>query len=163
MRDDTRRPHTSRRLATRAGRPDLSGLSADSAARATPSLAAALDTATNFAEAMHVEVWRRPCQDGAGTAVLLRASPTTSSPLLCSGDFTLLQGGLEYNAVLLQDVGGGRLCADLGSAITVILDAAEGPSIAFDREQAFTLSFAGWASGAPSSSRPACPARPRLR
>ena len=99
---------------------------------------------------MHVEVWRRPCQDGAGTAVLLRASPTTSSPLLCSGDFTLLQGGLQYNALLLQDVGGGRLCADLGSAITVILDAAEGPSIAFDREQAFTLSFAGWASGAPT-------------
>ena len=111
--------------------------------------AVTLDTATNFGEGMHVQVWRQACQDGTGSAVLMQAVPTTASPLLCSGDFTLLQGGLQHNAVLLPALGSVRLCADLNSAATVILDAAAGPPIAFDREQAFTLSFAGWDSGAP--------------
>jgi hypothetical protein len=119
--------------------------------------AIALDTATNFGEAMHVQVWRRACQDGTGSAILMQASATTAAPLLCSGDFTLLQGGLQYNAVLLPAVGSSRLCADLISAATVVLDAATGPPIAFDREQAFTLSFAGWDNGAPKLIQAAVP------
>src|SRR5262249_4745390 len=45
--------------------------------------------------------------------------------------------------------GGARLCGDLTGPTTLILDAAEGPAIAFDREQAFTLSFGGWDNGGP--------------
>src|SRR5262245_29746662 len=47
-----------------------------------------LDTGTNFGESLHVEVWRQACQDSTGTAVLMRASPITTAPLFCSGDFT---------------------------------------------------------------------------
>ncbi len=107
------------------------------------------DTATSFGESLHVQVWRQACQDGTGTAVLVHASPTTVAPLFCSGDFTLLQAGLQHNAVLLPALGSPRLCTDLTSPTTVILDAAAGPPIPFDREQAFTLSFAGWDNGAP--------------
>ena len=59
--------------------------------------------------------------------------------------------------VLLPAVGSSRLCADLISAATVVLDAATGPPIAFDREQAFTLSFAGWDNGAPKLIQAAVP------
>jgi len=107
-----------------------------------------LDPVTSFGESLHIQVWRVACQDGTGTAVLAQASPASARPLLCSGDFTLLQGGLLHNAVLMPAPGSGRLCADLVSPITVILDAAEGLPIAFDREQAFTLSFSDWVNGA---------------
>jgi hypothetical protein len=112
--------------------------------------AVVLDTATNFGERLHLQVWRQACRDGTGSAVLMQASPTTAVPLFCSGDFTLLQGGLLYNAVLLPALGSARLCTDQTSPITVILDAATGLPIAFDREEAFTLSFAGWDNGAPT-------------
>ncbi len=124
---------------------------------APTSAAVLLDTATNFGEGLHVQVWRQACQDGTGSAVLMHASPATAAPLLCSGDFTLLQGGLQHNAALLAAPGGGRRCADLTSPTTVILDAAAGPLIAFDREQAFTLSFAGWVNGAPKLIQAAVP------
>ncbi len=108
--------------------------------------AVALDT-VNFGEGMHVDVWRQACLDGTGSAVLMRAAPTASLPFLCSGDFTLGQGGLQHNAVLLVTLTSARFCADLFAAATVIVDGALGPAIAFDREQAFTLAFAGWDAG----------------
>jgi len=116
------------------------------ASPASPS--AALDT-VNFGEGMHVDVWRQRCLDGSGSALLMRVAPTTASPFLCSGDFTLLQNGLRYNALLLPAPASPRLCADLAGATTVILDAAAGPAIAFDNRQAFTLVFSGWDNGAP--------------
>jgi hypothetical protein len=121
------------------------------------SAAVLLDTATNFGERLHLQVWRQACQDGTGSAVLMHAAPTTAAPLFCAGDFTLLQGGLQHNAVLLATLGSPRFCADLTSPTTVILDAAAGPPIPFDREQPFTLSFAGWDNGAPELIQAAVP------
>jgi hypothetical protein len=109
---------------------------------------AALDT-INFGEGMHVDFWRQPCLDGSGSALLMRAAPTTANPFLCSGDFTLLQNGLRYNALLLPTPTTARLCADLTASTTVILDGAAGPAIAFDGRRAFTLVFTGWDNGAP--------------
>src|SRR5262245_65690536 len=67
-----------------------------------------LDTATNFGESLHVQMWRQACQDGTGTAMLMRVSPVTAVPLLCSGDFTLLQSGLQHNPVLRPAAGAAR-------------------------------------------------------
>lgn len=105
----------------------------------------------NFGEGMRVEVWRQGCQDGTGSAVLMRATPAAGSPtpFLCSGDFRLQQNGLSYNALLSTSAGGARFCGDLAAPLTVVVEAATGPAIAFDREQAFTLAFAGWDAGNP--------------
>jgi hypothetical protein len=70
-------------------------------------------------------------------------------PFLCSGDFTLLQNGLRYNALLLPAPTSGRMCADLAAPTTVILDGAAGPAIAFNSGHAFTLVFTGWDNGGP--------------
>ncbi len=110
---------------------------------------AALDTA-NFGESMHVEIWRHACLDGTGTVLLMRASPSTAAPFLCSGDFSLVQGGLQHNTVLRLSAEGARLCADLLAPTTVVVDSATGPAIPFDPAQAFTLVFAGW-DGAPKA------------
>jgi hypothetical protein len=107
---------------------------------------AALDT-INFGEGMHVDFWRQPCLDGSGSAILMHAAPTTANPFLCSGDFTLLQNGLRYNALLLPAPTSARLCADLTASTTVLLDGADGPAIAFDGRRAFTLVFTGWDNG----------------
>ena len=111
-----------------------------------------------FEERMRVEVWRQPCVDGAGAAILMRATPTSAAPHLCSGDFAIVQGGLEKNAVLQASVGGSRLCGPLHAATTVVVDAAAGTAIAFDRDQAFTIAFAGWEAGAPRLFELAVPA-----
>lgn len=114
----------------------------------TPIVPITADVAV-FDERMRVEVWRQPCVAGAGTAILMRAAPASAAPLLCSGDFAIVQGGVEKNALLQASVGGSRLCEPLAAATTVIVDAAAGTAIAFDRDQAFTLAFVGWESGAP--------------
>lgn len=108
--------------------------------------AVALDT-DSFGERMRVDIWRQPCLDGSGTALLMRAAPSTAAPLLCSGDFTLRQGGLRYNAVLASAPAGPRVCGDLNAPTTIVVDAAAGPPIGFDGGQAFTLVFAGWVGG----------------
>lgn len=119
---------------------------------------ATFDTTTNFGESLHVEVWRQGCADGSGTVVLLRATPTSAAPLFCSADFTLAQGGLQHNALLMPSTAGGRMCGDLNGPATVVVDAAAGPAIAFDREQAFTLIFEGWDASGPKVFQVSLPA-----
>ena len=112
---------------------------------ATPGAPAVGLDAVNFSERMHLDVWRQPCLDGSGTVVLMRATPTPGA-FLCSGDFTLLQGGLEHNAVLSTVPGGPRVCSDLAEPTTLIVDGAAGAPVSFDAGQGFALVFAGWDS-----------------
>lgn len=61
----------------------------------------------------HIDVWRVPCQDGSGdVALLLRATPITAGPFVCSVHFQILQGA-QIDVSFRQTPGGLSFCNDL--------------------------------------------------
>ena len=46
-----------------------------------------------FQDQMRFEVWREPCTDGSGrVATLLKVTPLSGQPFVCSPSFTVIQG-----------------------------------------------------------------------
>lgn len=84
-----------------------------------------------------IDVWRVACQDGSGAALLLRATPITSAPFVCSSNFTLIQGGQQIDAVIRQSPSDFSFRGDLLVATTFALERQSGP--AFSPTGAFTL------------------------
>jgi hypothetical protein len=101
---------------------------------------------------MRFEVWREPCTDGSGRmATLLRVTPLSGQPFLCSVNFTVIQGNLQYNLVrLLQtSTNTGSFCNTVLIPTSLIISQfTTGPQ--FDDLQAFSLIHGG---GTPGVSR----------
>ncbi|MGH7331393.1 MAG: hypothetical protein ACREKS_01335 [Candidatus Rokuibacteriota bacterium] len=78
------------------------------------------------------------CQDGSGeVALLLRATPLTTAPFVCSSNFDMIQNGQQISGVIRQTPGGSSFCTDLLVATTFALERISGP--AFNNKAAFTL------------------------
>jgi hypothetical protein len=86
----------------------------------------------------YVDVWRVPCQDGSGeVALLLRATPITSSPFVCSPNFDFVQNGAAIDGRLLLSGSEAGFCGNLPTATTFSLERVLGPAL--DNKAAFTL------------------------
>lgn len=98
---------------------------------------------------MRFEVWREPCTNGSGRmATLLRVTPVSGQPFVCSVNFTVIQGNLQYNSVrLLQtSTDTGSFCATVLIPTSLIIDQfTTGPQ--FDDLQAFSLIHDGATAG----------------
>ena len=95
-----------------------------------------------FAEQMHLDVWRVPC-DGS-FALLMKVTPLSDGPFLCESDFSILQGGAPF-AFALADASAPGFCDqlleprtfslvptppayDVAAALTILFDALSGVS-----------------------------------
>jgi len=72
---------------------------------------------------IHVVAWRIPCS-GADSAVLLRVTPISEMPFVCSSNFEpVIQNAIQYNStVLVQEPGGSPFCAELFIPATFLLE-----------------------------------------
>lgn len=68
-------------------------------------------------------IWRQPCKnDPNKAAVLLRFEPS-NNPFICSGNFIVVQSGVQYDSVkLVNSVGGNSFCDDMFIAQTLLMD-----------------------------------------
>jgi hypothetical protein len=83
-------------------------------------------------------VWRVVCADNPDQiALLLRITPQSEGPFICSGLFELIQGGQQITAAIRQTPESTSFCGDLFVATTFALERESGP--AFDPKGAFTL------------------------
>lgn len=91
-----------------------------------------------FSDQFRVDVWRVPCEDGSGAvALLLRATPLTQAPFVCSSNFDMIQNGQQVNGTIRQTPSDFGFCSDLLVATTFSLERISGA--AFDNKAAFTL------------------------
>ncbi len=119
---------------------------------------------------LRFEIWRQPCLDGSGVALLLRASPLSPGPgYFCDGNLQVLQGGHQFNTVEAKD----RADRDPATAVviyipeTFALQVEPSGGVPFDEARAFTLVGVGGPQEFPDrdsrrrhASRPASPSRP---
>jgi hypothetical protein len=90
---------------------------------------------------LRFEIWRQACLDGSGVAVLLRASPVTSTPAyFCDDNLQIIQGGRQFNTVdaktLAIELG---YCGGIYTPKTFALQVAPSGGVPFNESQAFTL------------------------
>ncbi len=87
-----------------------------------------------------LELWRVPCTDGSGqTAALVRITPITVNPLMCSFDLKLIQGGQQFRAWLRKTPGNLELCDKLFIPVTYeVIEESDAP-ITFNAARAFIL------------------------
>jgi hypothetical protein len=108
----------------------------------TPPVFTATANAASSADAFTIEVWRVVCQDDSGeTAVLLRATPISRLPYVCSYEFEIFQDGQQTDAILMLANGAG-FCSNLVHPAIFFLDRSQSyysPSIPFNTTEAFTL------------------------
>jgi hypothetical protein len=92
----------------------------------------------NTPDRYRIEVWRVPCHGGPDeVALLLRATPLTDAPSVCSSNFNLIQSGMQIDAVIRQTPTAFWFCDDLLVPTTFSLERSSGPP--FDPTGAFTL------------------------
>jgi hypothetical protein len=85
--------------------------------------------------------WREPCQDGTGSALLVRATPT-GSPFLCSSSFKIIQNAIQMNSLKLQPTpNSNSWCDDLFVGATMIIDQYDFGDTQFNPAKALTLVF----------------------
>jgi hypothetical protein len=91
------------------------------------------------------DVWREPCQDNSGRIVpLLRATPLSEAPFVCSSMFTVIQAGIQYDIQLPNSSSplSFGFCGDLFVPTTLLITQSSfGPQ--FEDTQAFQLIFQG--------------------
>jgi hypothetical protein len=101
--------------------------------------------AASFREQLRFDVWREPCQDNSGLIVpLLRATPLSGTPFMCSSAFTVIQAGIQYDIRLLNSSSpsSSSFCGDLFVPTTLLI-AQSSFDPQFDDTQAFQLIFQG--------------------
>ena len=90
---------------------------------------------------LRFEIWRQPCLDDSGVALLLRASPLAPNPgYFCDGNLAVLQGDHQFNTVQtkdLQNVSG--YCNGLYIPRTFLLQVEPSDGVSFNEARAFTL------------------------
>jgi hypothetical protein len=105
---------------------------------ATPTPPVISVTGYYFDESFYVDVWRVPCQDASGeVAVLLRVTPITPSPWVCSINFDFVQGGEHIDGRLLLPGSDAGFCGDVSEATTFSHERVLGPPL--DNKAAFTV------------------------
>jgi hypothetical protein len=92
-------------------------------------------------------IWRQPCQDGSGqVAVLLRLTPETEGPHVCSFRALIVQGGIQLDGTFATSAGGSppfpTFCEGLFVPTTVILLSAPNQP-RYDEQAAVTLIYTG--------------------
>ena len=87
------------------------------------------------------EIWRQPCADGSGVALLLRASPLSPGPgYFCDDNLAVLQGSHQFDTVQAKDVQNvSGYCNGLYIPKTFLLQVEPSGGVAFDDARAFTL------------------------
>ncbi len=90
----------------------------------------------------HLVLWRQACPNVAGeTAVLVRITPVTAGPFVCSVDFVIVQNSVQFDARIIT-ITGSPFCGDLFVPSTFLL--VEGFSQpAFNEAGAFRLIYEG--------------------
>jgi hypothetical protein len=100
--------------------------------------------------AFYVDVWRVPCQDGSGeVALLLRVTPITASPFVCSTNFDFAQGGAHIDGKLLLAGSQTSFCGSLSEATTFSHERVLGPPL--DNKAALTLVIDSLTSSKPTT------------
>jgi hypothetical protein len=101
--------------------------------------------AASFREPLRFDVWREPCKDNSGLIVpLIRATPLSSTPFVCSSAFTVIQAGTQYDIQLSNSSTSSfsSFCNDLFVPTTFLI-AQSSFDPQFDDTQAFQLIFEG--------------------
>jgi len=99
-----------------------------------------------FTDSMRFELWRHPCQDGVGSFPLLRVTPLTVGPFLCSSVFSVQQGGRPFGNIRLALEPGSSLssfCGDLVASATFALASWAHEPPFYDPDEVFTVVFDG--------------------
>lgn len=91
----------------------------------------------SFSDRMHLDVWRLPCPTG-GVIMLMRVTPITSGPFLCSLDFAIIQSASQFAIHLTDQSETFAFCGSLFVARTFYLSPN---GSAYDPQQAFTLLY----------------------
>jgi hypothetical protein len=108
-----------------------------------------------FGEQLRFDVWREPCKDNSGLIVpLLRATPLSGTPFVCSPLFTVIQAGIQYNNIRLSNSStssSSSFCADLFVPTTLLIaqysfdpqfDDTQAFQLIYDSDNIYTLSIA---------------------
>ena len=96
-----------------------------------------------FGEQLRFDVWREPCTDNSGRIVpLLRATPVSGTPFVCSSSFTVIQAGIQYRIRLSNSSASSSssFCGDLFVPATFLI-AQFSFDPQFDDTQAFQLIY----------------------
>jgi hypothetical protein len=99
--------------------------------------------AASFGEPLRFDVWREPCKDNSGLIVpLIRATPLSSTPFVCSSSFTVIQAGTQYDIRLSNSSTSSfsSFCGDLFVPTTFLI-AQYSFDPQFDDTQAFQLIY----------------------
>ena len=90
---------------------------------------------------LRFEIWRQPCLDGSGVALLLRASPLSPGPgYFCDDNLAVLQGSHQFDTVQAKDVQNvSGYCNGLYIPKTFLLQVEPSGGVLFDEARAFTL------------------------
>jgi len=89
------------------------------------------------------EIWRQPCLDGSGVALLLRASPISPGPAyFCDDNLQVIQGGNHFTVEARLLPTGPGYCGGVYTPSATFALQVE-PSGAFHESQAFTLASIG--------------------
>lgn len=84
--------------------------------------------------------WRETCQDGTGSALLMKATPNVGSPFLCGPSFTIIQNSVQHNDIQLQSApGANSFCNDLFVATTLIVNEYDFGQPQFDPSKVLTI------------------------
>ena len=90
---------------------------------------------------LRFEIWRQPCADGSGIALLVRVSPLSPGPgYFCDGNLAVLQGGHQFDTVQAKDLENVLgYCNGLYVPKTFLLEVEPSGGVLFDELRAFTL------------------------
>jgi hypothetical protein len=101
--------------------------------------------AARFGEQLRFDVWREPCIDNSGLIVpLIRATPLSGTPFVCSSSFTVIQAGIQYRIRLLNSStsSSSSFCGNLFVPTTFLI-AQSSFDPQFDDSEAFQLIYQG--------------------
>jgi hypothetical protein len=112
---------------------------------------------------LRFDIWREPCLDNSGVALLLLASPIAPNPAyFCDSNLQIIQGGRQFNAVeATTQPGGPGYCNGLYIPKTFALEVEPSGGVPFNESLAFTLVGVGSPEGF-EIEVPASPSTPRL-
>lgn len=115
-----------------------------------------------------LDLWRQPCANNpAQAAILVRITPITVEPFVCSVNFDIIQDGIQFDArISPSPTGSTSFCNDLFVASTFLLTESGGSAI-LNPLNAFTLIHSGIVSPAqqlqvPAAGGPVQPSAPTL-
>jgi hypothetical protein len=95
----------------------------------------------NVNDRIRFDVWRHPCVDGTTAPTLVRATPLSTAPFMCTADFTVIQGGAQFEAKMQSG-----FCQSLLVPTTEVILPASTP--AFNEAAAYQLVYRGYVTSA---------------